>query len=133
MKPFPVYDAVKEGNTQELETVTEEPKLKIRKSNDSLYLLFDATTRKRLSSTLSRGLRVGYAFLTNADEETRSTHLIKIEVYNLQKINEIPPNGHRKYADFKIKFYAIVSNKNYQNTKKKHVKYRSRNYNRQNI
>ncbi|KOB64765.1 Uncharacterized protein OBRU01_22680 [Operophtera brumata] len=57
-------------------------------------LLFDATTRKLLTSTVSRGLRLGNVLLTNADEGIQSTHLIKIEVYNLQKLNKIHQNEH---------------------------------------
>ncbi|KOB61934.1 Beta-xylanase, partial [Operophtera brumata] len=101
------YAALNDEDTQELEIVTEEPKLKRRKSNDSLDLLFGATTRKLLSSTVSQGLRAdGNAFLINADKGTRSTHLVRIEVYNLLKINKIPPKEYWKHADFKIKFYA---------------------------
>ncbi|KOB64764.1 Uncharacterized protein OBRU01_22681 [Operophtera brumata] len=66
---------------------------------------------------LARGLRAGVnALLTNADEGTRSTHLIKIEVYNLQKFHKIAQNEHWKHADFKL--YANVLNKIHQKQKK---------------
>lgn len=116
------YATLNDEDTQELEIVSEEP-TKRRKSNDSLDLLFDMpTTKKRkiLSSTVSRGQRGGgNLFLTtNGDEGARSTHLIKIEVFDMRKISKIPPNEHWKHSEYKIKYYTNDSNKNYQSTKK---------------
>ncbi|KOB67849.1 D-malate dehydrogenase (Decarboxylating) [Operophtera brumata] len=56
------YAGLHDDNTQELEIVSEESKIKRRKSNDSMDLLFDVPTnkkRKLLSSTVSRGLQTG--------------------------------------------------------------------------
>lgn len=51
---------------------------------------------------------------TNEDDELNSSHLIKIEVYDLKKISKIPTNEHWKNTETRIKLYTSKTNKNFE-------------------
>lgn len=91
-------------------------------STESLDDLFEIPQikKKKLSSTVSRAHgEEGVVYLsTNADDGINSSHLIKIEIYDLKKLSKIPQQQHWKYADVRVKYYADSVNMNVVNTKK---------------
>lgn len=50
---------------------------------------------------------------TNTDESLFSTHLLKIEVYELKTLAKIPSAQHWKNAKIRIKYYVDETNKNF--------------------
>lgn len=47
---------------------------------------------------------------TNTDDGASATHLIKIEVYDLKKIENIDQSDHWKHADVRVKYYTKSTN-----------------------
>lgn len=62
---------------------------------------------KKKSSSVARSSSGGVAYITsNNDEGADASHLIKIEVYDLNKIKNVAPSEQWKLADVRVKYYA---------------------------
>lgn len=119
------YYACSDDETQELRIEKDQlPQnmLKRKSSSDSLDTLFEVskTKKKKISSTVSHAHREGgNVFIsTNEDDGPRSKFMIKIEVFNMQKLNKIPSNEHWKHASYRLKYFANETNQNYESIKK---------------
>lgn len=56
---------------------------------------------------MSQATAEGVAFIkSNQDDGAYASHLIKIEVYDMEKIKKIPPTEQWKHADVRVKYYA---------------------------
>lgn len=94
--------------------------IKIRersKSSDSLNEFFQEPPKikktKLHSSSVGRATNDGTSYLTtNEDDGSNATHLIKIEIFELKKLVDIPPEEHWKYADVRVKYYNKKNSKN---------------------
>ncbi|KAG7301651.1 hypothetical protein JYU34_003589 [Plutella xylostella] len=62
---------------------------------------------KTLSSTVGRAACGGISYIsTNEDDGSKASHLIKIEMYDMKKLKDLPPSEHWKKADMRIKLYC---------------------------
>lgn len=101
----------------------ESPKLKRKRENavENFDELFEVNKnkKKKQSSSVSRAHpEGGLAYITtNTDDGILSTHLIKIEIYDLKKLSKLPAKEHWKHADIKVKYYVDESHKYYEKTK----------------
>lgn len=76
--------------------------------------------KKFMSSHVARVDKNGsVSYLSSgADDGTSATHLIKMEIYDLKKLANIPTNEHWKNADVRVKYYAkSAKNQHFQKTK----------------
>lgn len=65
-----------------------------------------STVARRASSD---GDGAGVSYLTSGkDDGAYASHLIKIEVYDVEKIRNIAPSEHWKLADVRVKYYSIT-------------------------
>ncbi|RVE41968.1 hypothetical protein evm_013377 [Chilo suppressalis] len=116
---FPLSESEGSCETSILKNKT----LKRTASNASINEFFDEAkpkkTQKKTSSTVGRAQKCGNtAYIsTNMDDAAGSTHLIKIEVYDLRKLAKIPNSEHWKHADVCVKYYSKDSDKNYNQNK----------------
>lgn len=80
------------------------------KRNNSILGFFEKRKKKKIakrSSTVSQATEEGVAFIkSNQDDGAYASHLIKIEVYDMMKIKNIPPTEHWKHAEVRVKYYA---------------------------
>lgn len=79
------------------------------------------TRRRKQSSTLERRTKEGkkHYISTKADDGSSATHLIKIEIYDLKKLSQVPVSQRWKYATVKAKYYSKgVRNKHLKLAKK---------------
>lgn len=62
------------------------------------------------SSSVSQSSTDGVAFIASGrDDAAYASKLIKIEVYDLDKIKNIPPPDHWKHCDVRLKYYSSNS------------------------
>lgn len=103
------FNNLSDDSTNDNLVIREKSKLKRKNSDESLDNFFEIpkSKKKKLSSTVSRALGEGTACITtNENDEENATHLIKIEVYSIQKLKKIPQQLHWKHADMRIKYYT---------------------------
>ncbi|XP_073949431.1 uncharacterized protein isoform X2 [Choristoneura fumiferana] len=83
---------------------------KNKRPNNSIHGFFEKRKKKKVpknSSTVSQATADGVAFIkANQDESAYASHLIKIEVYDIDKIKNIPPTEQWKHAEVRVKYYA---------------------------
>ncbi|GBP22440.1 NPC intracellular cholesterol transporter 1 [Eumeta japonica] len=74
-----------------------------KRTSKSINEFFESTHKKgkaKTSSTVGQAVNGGISYLsTNGDDFITASHLIKIEVYELQKLKKIPPTELWKHAD----------------------------------
>lgn len=90
----------------------------LRKRNiDSFFEKPKKRKPKVKSSHVSRASGNGVSYVsTNIDDGSTATHLIKIEVYDMKRLKNVPPMEHWKHADVRVKYYvATEDDKHYQN------------------
>lgn len=59
------------------------------------------------SSNVSQSSADGVAYLSSGqDEAGYASHLIKIEVYDMEKIRNVAPADHWKHCDIRLKYYS---------------------------
>lgn len=119
-KQFYYSSALSDEETSD-NLIIEKDSLK-RKPDEDLdtFFTFGKTKKiKRLqSSSVSRAQPNGVAYIsTNQDDILTSTHLIKIEIYDLKKIAKIPIVQRWKHASTRIKYYANDANVNSESIK----------------
>lgn len=82
----------------------------ISKRPNSIHSFFEKRKKRKTvqkSSTVSQATADGVGFIkTNEDDETFASHLIKIEVYEMSKIKNIPSTDQWKKAEVRVKYYA---------------------------
>lgn len=70
------------------------------------------------SSNVSKSSPDGVANLSSGqDDGAYASHLIKIEIYDMHKIKNVPPMEHWKHADFRLKYFALEDDLELQNTR----------------
>lgn len=85
---------------------------------DQLFEKAAPKTKKLSSSTVSRARPEGNIIIsTNTDDSKNATHLIKIEIYDLEKLRDVPLEQHWKHADYRLKYYTMSNTSPYDATK----------------
>lgn len=75
--------------------------------------------RKIVSSSVSRAQDGGTAFISsNLDDASDATHFIKIEVFDMKKIEKVSPNDKWKHSEMRVKLYTKNNSCNYENIQK---------------
>lgn len=111
-----------EDTTDNLIINNQTPKRK-REDEQNIDELFNCaknkTKKQSQCSSVSRAQANGsVAYMTtNADVTSASTHLLKIEVYDLKKIAKIPSSQHWKHAQTRVKYYLNETNQNFLSMK----------------
>lgn len=93
-----------------------------RPNNESLDEFFEEPPKKKKpkiqSSTVGRATKDGMAYIsTNEDDGSTATHLIKIEIYEMKKLTNVPQSDHWKHADVRVKYYVNNKSKHHQRTR----------------
>lgn len=66
------------------------------------------------SSTVGRAVSGGTSYIsTSKNDGAKSSHLIKIEVYDLKRLEKISPLEYWKHASVRIKYYAERDSKHF--------------------
>ncbi|KAJ0169184.1 hypothetical protein K1T71_015311 [Dendrolimus kikuchii] len=99
------------SNTDNLSIVKDSPKQKRKRDEEESldkFFEFSKNKNKKQCSSVSRAQpNGGVAYLsTNREDACSSTHLIKIEVYELKTLAKIPSSEHWKNATIRIKYYT---------------------------
>lgn len=89
--------------------------------NNSIESFFEKPKKKKKSSSFSscigQSTSDGVAYISS-NEISNATHFIKIEIYEIDKIKDVPPKEYWKYANVRVKYCApSEEDKNYQNTR----------------
>lgn len=92
-------------------------KRKLEEKEDNIDELFNdivKSKKKKQCSWVSRKQsNGGTAYITtNQEDAETSSHMIKIEIYDLKKLTKIPPQNHWKHAEIRVKYYTNNANKN---------------------
>lgn len=90
-------------------------------TNLDSFFNFSKNKKKKLSqcSSVSRSEPNGsVAYLSAPSDTLTSTHLIKIEVYDLKEIEKIPQSQHWKHAKTRVKYYTSQNNDIYDKISK---------------
>lgn len=91
--------------------------------NNSIDGFFEHPRKKakvlKRCSTVSRSTTDGVAYLSSStDDGAYASHIIKIEIYDVQKIKNIAPTEHWKHADVRLKHYTTTEDdKQYQSAR----------------
>lgn len=77
---------------------------------NSIESFFEKPQKKvkpvKRSSSVSQSSHTGVAYLSSGkDDAAYASHLIKIEIYDLEKVRNIAPEEHWKHADVRLKSY----------------------------
>lgn len=67
---------------------------------------------------MGRATNDGMSYIsTNTDDGSTATHLIKIEIYDLKKLANVPPSDHWKHAEVRVKYYNQAKTNHHQRTR----------------
>lgn len=103
-KPYNYYKSLSEDDETSISTI------KHKRTLDDLFVQESEPKRKKviLPSTVARSIKEGTInyISSNKNDGEESDLMIKIEVYNLKKIKEIPTSQQWKNADIRIKYYT---------------------------
>lgn len=83
-----------------------------KRPHNSIEGFFERPKKKtkstKRSSNVSQSATDGVAYLSSGqDDGAYASHLIKIEVYDLEKIRNIAPADHWKHCDVRLKYYTF--------------------------
>jgi hypothetical protein len=97
-------------------------KIRTQKRVNNIDLFFDKPKKKQAteySSTVAQSTNGGTNYISSrADDVTKITHLVKIDIYDIKKLRGVPSDQHWKNADTRIKFYTQTEDdEHYLNTK----------------
>lgn len=101
----------------------EEPQKRKLNAVSNIDIFFEqpkAKRKKTESSTVGQSCKGGgVSYLsTNNEDGNNSTHLMKIEIYDLKKLAKVPINERWKHADVRVKYYVQEKdNKHYRQAK----------------
>lgn len=111
------------GNLSDEETQEPKPlKIRAQKRVHNIDAFFDMSKKKQstgLSSSVAQSTNDGTNYISSSVCDTsKATHLVKIDVYNLKKLRDVPTDQHWKFADTRVKFYTqSEDDEYYSNTK----------------
>lgn len=82
-----------------------------KRPGNSIDSFFERPKKKpkvaKKSSSVSQSTHSGVAYLSSGqDDGAYASHLIKIEIYDLEKIRNIAPEEQWKHADVRVKLYT---------------------------
>lgn len=82
-----------------------------KRAGNSIDGFFERPIKKaksaKKSSSVSRSTDDGVSYISSGqDDGAYSSHVIKIEIFDVQKIKNIAPADHWKHADVRLKFYT---------------------------
>lgn len=88
-----------------------------RTNNESIDEFFAESSRKKAkakrSSTVGRPNKDSISYVsTNTDDGATATHMIKIDVYELKKLENVDQADHWKHADIRVKYFTKSCNDN---------------------
>lgn len=87
-----------------------------KKNEESIDDFFEEPKKKKTkhSSTVGRSGKDCISYIsTNKDDGSSATHLIKIDIYDMRKLENIPTSEHWKHADVRLKYYTKPHNDKY--------------------
>lgn len=92
-----------------------------KRTND-IEVFFEKPKKKKSakqSSCVGQSNNGGVAYIaTGEDDASNASHLVKIEVYEMSKIRDVPPTDYWKHTDVRVKYYAkSEDDKHYQTTR----------------
>lgn len=99
------------GSDHDEETICLSQTTKRRGSTQETNIdqFFDLAPKKRVkkcSSTVGRFSENGISYIsTNQENGAQASHLLKIEIYDLKKIEKVPLERQWKHADVRLKCY----------------------------
>lgn len=109
-KNFYYEDNVDEPSDQEEGTLAFKVKKAIAKRPHSIDEFFEKPKKKKLtkkSSSVGRSTSGGISYITsNKDDSADASHLIKIEVYDVNKIKNVAQTEQWKHADVRVKLFT---------------------------
>lgn len=84
-----------------------------KRPSNSIDAFFEKPPKKvkpvKRSSNVSQGTHAGVSYLSSGkDDGAYASHLIKIEIYDLEKVRNIAPENHWKHADIRLKSYVTT-------------------------
>lgn len=97
-------------------------KIQTQKRANNIDVFFDKPRKKQAteySSTVAHSTNGGTNYISSrVNDVSKSTHLIKIDVYDMKKLCGVPNDQHWKFADTRIKYYTQTEDdSHYSNTK----------------
>ncbi|XP_061713067.1 uncharacterized protein LOC133521950 [Cydia pomonella] len=110
---YPVSDA-----EDSLTCVPDEPVKRKLNTHSNIDAFFDQPKIKRkknVSSTVGKGCKGGgISYIsTNKDDGTNSTHLIKIEIFDMKKLSKVSDTTkHWMFADVRAKYFVMENETN---------------------
>lgn len=93
------------------------------KRTNNIEIFFEKSKKKknsaRQTSCVGQATDGGVSYITsNEDDGLHATHLVKIEIYDMQKIRYLAPTEHWKHIDVRVKYYVkSEDDKHYQTTR----------------
>lgn len=90
-----------------------------KRSNKSIDAFFEKAKKKKTvsySSSVGQSNGEGTSYIsTNCDDGSSASHLVKIEVYEMNRLKQVSPIDYWKHADVRVKYYvATEEDKHYQ-------------------
>lgn len=121
LKPY-YYPIELSDEENGLNTAFKPSKKNITKRGNNIDIFFENPKKKKktsFSSCIGHSNKDGMSYIsTNEDDSTNSTHLVKIEVYNMKSLRDIPPTEYWKHVDVRVKYFAkSEDDKHYQHTR----------------
>lgn len=109
-------------NDDEVQLDPKPLKIQTQKRANNIDVFFDKPRKKQAteySSTVAHSANGGTNYISSRVEDvSKSTHLIKIDVYDMKKLRGVPNDQHWKFADTRIKYYTQTEDDDhYSNTK----------------
>lgn len=99
-------------NSSDEETLPITKPLKVRslKRANDIDTFFEKSKKKQntgLTSSVAQSTSSSTNYISvGVDEISKATHLVKIDVFDLKKIREVPSEQHWKFADIRVKYYT---------------------------
>ncbi|XP_061708742.1 uncharacterized protein LOC133533729 [Cydia pomonella] len=83
-----------------------------KRPSNNIDVFFEKSKKKpkvyKKSSTVAKMTEDGVAYLTSGqDDGAYASHLIKIEVYDMEKIKNVSPLEHWKHCDLRVRYYTV--------------------------
>lgn len=97
-------------------------KIQTQKRANNIDGFFDKPRKKQAteySCTVAHSTNGGTNYISSrVDDVSKTTHLVKIDVYDMKKLRGVPNDQHWKFADTRIKYYTqSEEDDHYSNTK----------------
>lgn len=93
------------------------------KRSNNIDCFFETPKKKtkiqKQSSLVAQGAKDGVSYLTSGENDaTKATHLVKVEIYDMVNIRNVPSTDHWKHADVRVKYYTQCQEDKYLDSAK---------------